>query len=120
MNDDAAGCYDAPATFCGRVIASASFRLIITTMASTQLTVRIDPSSKRPAIPSNKVGPDSNSSFEVAGSLARVHPGRKAGRRVYTGRRILYTDVISTCVATSDYAAVVPMRSYSRDLSRPS
>lgn len=48
------------AAFRGRVIASASFRVIRTTMAST---VRIDPSSKRPAIPSNKVGPGGSFGF---------------------------------------------------------
>ena len=50
-----------------------SFRLIRTTIACTQLTMRIDPSSKRPAIPSNKVGPDDSLSFVVAHSFAYVH-----------------------------------------------
>lgn len=73
-------------------------------MASTQLTVRIDPSSKRPAIPSNKVGPDGSCfGFGVADSLACSSASRKAGR-VCTRATVLYTDVTSTCVATSDYA----------------
>lgn len=55
-------------------------------MASTQLTVRIDPSSKRPAIPSNKVGPDGSClSFGVADS-----PVVKLAACTYTNRRSVY------------------------------